>query len=101
MEDMAGAHHARLRVLDARGEQPHPGRAAKARKPRSQGGQGRAHRPCPTHTEIAARVSTHREAVTRELTRLARIGLIEREKNALVVTDLERLAEMVHAASGE
>jgi predicted transcriptional regulator len=57
--------------------------------------------PAPTHPEIAARVSTHREAVTRELTRLARIGLIEREKNALVVTDLERLAEMVHAATGE
>jgi hypothetical protein len=46
-------------------------------------------------------VSTHREAVTRELTQLVRIGLIEREKNALVVTDLERLAEMVHAATGE
>jgi len=57
--------------------------------------------PAPTHTEIAARVSTHREAVTRELTRLARIGIIEREKNALLVTDLERLAEMVHAATGE
>jgi hypothetical protein len=29
------------------------------------------------------------------------LGLVEREKNALVVTDLERLAEMVHAATGE
>jgi CRP-like cAMP-binding protein len=57
--------------------------------------------PAPTHTEIASRVSTHREAVTRELARLARIGLIAREKNALVITDLERLAEMVHAATGE
>jgi CRP-like cAMP-binding protein len=57
--------------------------------------------PVPTHTEIAARVSTHREAVTREFTQLARMGVIEREKNALVVTDLERLAEMVHAATGE
>lgn len=57
--------------------------------------------PAPTHTEIASRVSTHREAVTRELTRLSRLGLIEREKNALVVKDLERLTEMVHAATGE
>jgi CRP-like cAMP-binding protein len=57
--------------------------------------------PTPTHTEIASRVSTHREAVTRELNRLARIGLIEREKNALLVKDVERLAEMVHEATGE
>ena len=64
-------------------------------------GRGARIAPVPTHTEIAARVSTHREAVTRELTQLVRIGLIEREKNALVVTDLERLAEMVHAATGE
>jgi CRP/FNR family transcriptional regulator, cyclic AMP receptor protein len=57
--------------------------------------------PIPTHTEIASRVSTHREAVAREFTRLARLGLIEREKNALVVKDLDRLAEMVHTATGE
>jgi CRP/FNR family transcriptional regulator, cyclic AMP receptor protein len=57
--------------------------------------------PAPTHTEIASRVSTHREAVTRELTRLARIGLIERQRNALLVKDVERLAEMVHEATGE
>ena len=64
-------------------------------------GKGARIDPAPTHTEIASRVSTHREAVTRELTRLARIGVVEREKNALVVKDLERLAEMVHAATGE
>lgn len=64
-------------------------------------GKGACIAPTPTHTEIASRVSTHREAVTRELTRLARIGVIVREKDTLVVTDLERLAEMVHAATGE
>jgi CRP/FNR family transcriptional regulator, cyclic AMP receptor protein len=57
--------------------------------------------PAPTHTEIASRVSTHREAVTRELARLSRIGLIERQRNALLVKNVERLAEMVHAATGE
>ena len=31
-------------------------------------GKGARIAPAPTHTEIAARVSTHREAVTRELT---------------------------------
>ena len=36
--------------------------------------------PAPTHVEIASRVSTHREAVTRELNRLSRIGIIERKR---------------------
>jgi CRP/FNR family cyclic AMP-dependent transcriptional regulator len=57
--------------------------------------------PAPTHTDIASRVSTHREAVTRELNRLSRTGLIERAGGALVVTDVARLAEMVHDATGE
>jgi CRP/FNR family cyclic AMP-dependent transcriptional regulator len=57
--------------------------------------------PAPTHMEIASRVATHREAVTRELNRLARMGLIERASGALVVKDIERLAELVHSAGGE
>lgn len=57
--------------------------------------------PAPTHSEIASRVATHREAVTRELNRLARMGLIDRTSGALVVEDLERLAELVHTATGE
>lgn len=57
--------------------------------------------PAPTHVEIASRVSTHREAVTRELNRLSRIGIIERRGGTLRVTDVGRLAEMVHDASGE
>ncbi|HEY8276660.1 MAG TPA: helix-turn-helix domain-containing protein, partial [Methyloceanibacter sp.] len=55
----------------------------------------------PTHSEIASRISTHREAVTRELNRLARLGLIERKGNALVVKDVRRLAAMVHEITGE
>lgn len=57
--------------------------------------------PSPTHFEIASRISTHREAVTRELNRLAKIGVIERHDGALVVKNVDRLAEMVHDASGE
>ena len=57
--------------------------------------------PAPTHSEIASRVATHREAVTRELNRLARMGLIERTSGALVVEDVERLAELVQTATGE
>ena len=57
--------------------------------------------PAPTHVEIASRVSTHREAVTRELNRLCRIGIAERQGSALLVKNIERLAEMVHEATGE
>lgn len=57
--------------------------------------------PAPTHVEIASRVSTHREAVTRELSRLARIGIIERRGGTLLVKNVEQLAEMVHKATGE
>ena len=65
--------------------------------------EGKAARivPAPTHVEIASRVSTHREAVTRELNRLSRIGIIERRGGTLLVKDLDRLAEMVRDASGE
>jgi CRP-like cAMP-binding protein len=57
--------------------------------------------PPPTHADIASRVSTHREAVTRELNRLSRIGLIERQSGVLIVWDVDRLAEMLHEITGE
>lgn len=58
-------------------------------------------KPAPTHAEIASRVSTHREAVTRELNRLSRIGIIERQSGVLIVCDLDRLAAMLHEMTGE
>jgi len=51
--------------------------------------------PAPTHADIASRVATHREAVTRELNALARDGLIERRRGALVIPDIDRLARLV------
>ena len=57
--------------------------------------------PAPTHVEIASRVSTHREAVTRELTRLTRLGILERQGHVLVVKDVDRLELIVHDAVGE
>jgi CRP-like cAMP-binding protein len=51
--------------------------------------------PAPTHAEIASRVSTHREAVTRELNSLARAGLLERRRGTLVLLDVARLERMV------
>ena len=51
--------------------------------------------PSPRHADIASRVSTNREAVTRELSQLAAQGVVERQPNALVITDLACLADMV------
>ena len=39
--------------------------------------------------------------MTRELNRLSRIGIIERQTGALIVRDLERLAAMLHEMTGE
>ncbi|MDH3465309.1 MAG: Crp/Fnr family transcriptional regulator [Gammaproteobacteria bacterium] len=49
----------------------------------------------PTHAEIASRVSTHREAATRELNRLIKSKILQREGKSLVVTDVARLERMV------
>jgi CRP/FNR family cyclic AMP-dependent transcriptional regulator len=57
--------------------------------------------PIPTHAEIASRISTHREAVTREFNRLAKLGVVQRQVGMLVVKDVDRLEDMVHEASGE
>lgn len=51
--------------------------------------------PVPTHAAIASRIDTHREAVTRELNELARIGLIERKGRALIIRDVVALTELV------
>ena len=48
----------------------------------------------PTHSEIASRISTHREAVAREMSRLAKLGIIRRQGPRLTIPDLERLARM-------
>lgn len=49
----------------------------------------------PTHAEIASRVSTHREAVTRELNELSKLGLVEQDKRMLTVPDMDKLAELL------
>ena len=51
--------------------------------------------PAPTHNDIASRVGTSREQVTRELSRLVREGLLQRAGRSLLLLDvaaLERLA---------
>lgn len=53
----------------------------------------------PSHATIAGRISTHREAVTKEFSRLTKLGIIRRHDSALVVLDLERLSAMVDEAA--
>jgi CRP/FNR family cyclic AMP-dependent transcriptional regulator len=62
-------------------------------------GSGAAHasiRPAPTHSDLAARISTHREAVSREMSTLAKQKLIEKRKGLLVLLDLARLEALCH-----
>jgi CRP/FNR family cyclic AMP-dependent transcriptional regulator len=55
--------------------------------------------PAPTHYEVASRIGTAREQVTRELSRLVRQGLLERAGRTLVLRDVAAL-ERLSADSG-
>lgn len=48
-------------------------------------------RPAPTHSEIAASISTHREAVSREMSALSKRKLVEKRDGALVLRDIRAL----------
>jgi CRP-like cAMP-binding protein len=56
--------------------------------------------PAPKHTDIASRVSTYREQVTRELSALVKAGILERGEHALVILDLARLERIVEEVRG-
>lgn len=56
--------------------------------------------PVPRHADIASRVSTHREAVTREMNVLARAGVLRQDRDALHILNLPKLAQMVHEVLG-
>ncbi len=58
--------------------------------------------PTPTHVEFAAHIGTHREAVTKELNKMRKMGLVERLGRTLVVHDvtaIEHLTQSDCAAS--
>lgn len=65
-------------------------------------GEGKASiSPIPVHSDLASRVSTTRETVARVMGDLSRQGILKREKNALLVLDVERLAAIVEDVRGE
>jgi CRP-like cAMP-binding protein len=53
--------------------------------------------PAPTHNDVASRVGTSREQVTRELSRLARQGILERADRTLVLRDVASLEQLAFA----
>ena len=57
--------------------------------------------PAPSLSDIADRISTHREAVSRELSRLGSTGLLRREGSGLRIVDVARLERLVREAKGE
>lgn len=54
--------------------------------------------PPPSHSEIAARVSTGREMVARELKSLERAGLLVRRRGAIAITDSRQLVQKLEEA---
>ncbi len=58
-------------------------------------------KPIPVHSDVASRVSTTRETVARVMNDLARKDVVERQKDALLVKDLERLEDMVEDVRGD
>jgi CRP-like cAMP-binding protein len=51
--------------------------------------------PAPKHADLASQVSTYREQVTRELSALAKAGVVHRDGRALLVRDVKRLQTLV------
>ena len=57
--------------------------------------------PIPTHAEIASRVSAARETVARVFGDLARMGIVERQGDRLVIHDYDRLLTLVRDVRGD
>ena len=49
----------------------------------------------PTHEEIASKIATHREAVTREFSYLAKEGLIEKRSRKIFIPDINKFASTI------
>jgi CRP-like cAMP-binding protein len=52
--------------------------------------------PPPVHSDIAARVSTRREMVARELKALERAGLMSKRRGAFVINNVPELLQKLH-----
>jgi CRP/FNR family transcriptional regulator, cyclic AMP receptor protein len=57
--------------------------------------------PAPLLADFAARISTHREAVSRALSRLQEQGILRRDGMDIHLLDMERLRKLVKEEKGE
>jgi CRP-like cAMP-binding protein len=57
--------------------------------------------PPPTHADIAFRVNTQREVVTRELRNLEALGIIEKTRSSMVITCIAGLEALVESVMGQ
>ena len=55
----------------------------------------------PTHADLASRISTHREAVTREMRRLTLSGMIEKKGESTIICDVQEFSKLVEEVLGE
>ena len=57
--------------------------------------------PIPIHGDIASRVSTTRETVARVFSDLTRERILQRDREALLILDVERLTDIVQEVRGD
>lgn len=57
--------------------------------------------PPPLHADLAGRIGTRRETVTKELSALEREGLVRRGRSVLTLIDVPRLMELISADADE
>lgn len=62
----------------------------------SENGLSAAVVPAPKHAEIASRASTQRETVTKRMTTLRKLGVIETTGRRMLVPDLKKLQQLCH-----
>lgn len=56
--------------------------------------------PAPTHAEIANQIGSHREAITRELNKLNKEGIIKNTRSEIAILDVRSLADKASTALG-
>ncbi|MEM8699957.1 MAG: Crp/Fnr family transcriptional regulator [Pseudomonadota bacterium] len=54
--------------------------------------------PAPTHQSLADRISSHREAVSRQFGHLARMGVVRREEGRLLIDDVDAIRQLADEA---
>lgn len=57
--------------------------------------------PIPTHAELASRISTHREAVSREMAWLEGKGLVTKRGKGLVIPSVSRIRSLIEQSWNE